>query len=38
MPGPRNDFEEVLLALSKLDLKTRGSPTLHHSHTQTQQK
>lgn len=28
MPGPRNDFEDVRLALSKLDLKTRGTPTL----------
>ena len=28
MPGPRNDFVDVRLALSKLDLKTRGSPTL----------
>lgn len=27
-PGPRNDFEDVRLALSKLDLKTRGNPTL----------
>lgn len=28
MPGPRNDFEDVLLALSKLDLKTNGNPSL----------
>lgn len=27
-PGPRNDLEDVLLALSKLDLKTNGSPSL----------
>jgi hypothetical protein len=27
-PGPRNDFDDVLLALSKLDLKTSGNPTL----------
>lgn len=26
MPGPRNDFEDVRLALSKLDLKTKGNP------------
>ena len=32
MPGPRKDLEEVRLALSKLDLKTSGNPTLHHSH------
>jgi hypothetical protein len=31
MPGPRNDFEDVRLALSKLDLKTRGNPTLQDS-------
>ena len=28
MPGPRNDFEEVRLALSKLDLKTSFNPNL----------
>lgn len=28
IPGPRNDFDDVLLALSKLDLKTKGNPSL----------
>lgn len=28
MPGPLNDFDDVLLALSKLDLKTSCTPTL----------
>lgn len=28
IPGPRNDLEEVRLALSKLDLKTNGNPSL----------
>lgn len=27
-PGPRNDLEDVRLALSKLDLKTSGRPSL----------
>lgn len=27
-PGPRKDFDDVLLALSKLDLKISGSPSL----------
>lgn len=27
-PGPRKDLDEVLLALSKLDLKISGSPSL----------
>lgn len=28
MPGPRKDFADVRLALSKLDLKTSGKPNL----------
>ena len=27
-PGPRKDLDDVLLALSKLDLKISGSPSL----------
>lgn len=27
-PGPRNDLDDVRLALSKLDLKTNGKPSL----------
>lgn len=35
MPGPRNDFDDVRLALSKLDLKTRGTPTLQVQKTKS---
>lgn len=28
MPGPRNDLDDVRLALSKLDLNTSGKPNL----------
>jgi len=33
IPGPRNDFDDVRLALSKLDLKTNGIPTLKDTYT-----